>query len=162
MADTITASRILFSIALLFCPSFSPAFYVLYVSAGLTDMIDGIVARRTNTVSGFGARLDTIADIVFVAACLIKLIPSLEIPVWLYLWIAVIGCIKIANIAVGYLRQKAFLSVHSVINKVTGGLLFVLPLTLTCIDLKYSAALVCMVATAAAIHEGLTVWGRTL
>ena len=67
MANIITAFRILLSIALLFCPSFSPAFYVLYVSAGLTDMIDGTVARRTNTASAFGARLDSIADFVLVA-----------------------------------------------------------------------------------------------
>ena len=160
MANIITGIRIVISAVLLFCPAFSPAFIALYTAAGASDMIDGAVARKTGTVSEVGARLDTIADIVFVAACLIKLIPALEIPVWLYLWIAVIGCIKIANIAVGYLRQKAFLSVHSVINKVTGGLLFVFPLTLPCIDLKYSAALVCMVATAAAIHEGFTVWVR--
>jgi CDP-diacylglycerol--glycerol-3-phosphate 3-phosphatidyltransferase len=43
--------------------------------------------------------------------------------------------------------------VHSVINKVTGGLLFVFPMTLTFIDLRYSAALVCMVATIAAVNE---------
>ena len=153
MANIITGIRIVISAVLLFCPAFSPAFFALYTAAGASDMIDGAVARKTGTVSEVGARLDTIADIVFVAACLIKLIPSLEIPVWLYLWIAVIGCIKIANIAVGYLRQKAFLSVHSV-------MLFVFPLTLPFIDLKYSAALVCMVATAAAIHEGFTVWVR--
>ncbi len=47
-----------------------------------------------------------------------------------------------------------FLSVHSIMNKVTGGLLFVFPLTLSFIDLRYSAAVVCVAATAAAIHEG--------
>ena len=160
MANLITGIRIVLSVALLFCPALSPAFYTLYIAAGLSDMIDGAVARKTGTVSVFGARLDTIADIVFVAACLIKVIPVLDVPAWLYLWITVIGCMKAANIAVGYLRQKAFLSVHSVINKVTGGLLFVFPLTLKFIDLKYSAAVVCMVATAAAIHEGFTVWVR--
>ena len=162
MANIITASRILLSIALLFCLSFSPAFYALYVSAGLTDMIDGIVARRTNTVSDFGARLDTIADIVFTAVCLIKLLPILNIPIWLYIWIAVIAFIKAANIVTGYIRQKEFISVHSVINKVTGGLLFVFPLTLTWIDLRYSAAFVCAVATIAAVYEGYLIYaGRT-
>lgn len=162
MANIITASRILFSIALLFCPSFSPAFYVLYVSAGLTDMIDGIVARRTNTVSGFGARLDTIADIVFTAVCLIKLLPILNIPIWLYIWIAVITFIKAANNVIGFIRQKEFISVHSVMNKVTGGLLFVFPLTLTWIDLRYNATVICAVATTAAVYEGYLIYaGRT-
>jgi CDP-diacylglycerol--glycerol-3-phosphate 3-phosphatidyltransferase len=38
-------------------------------------------------------------------------------------------------------------------NKVTGGMLFLLPLTLATIDLRYSAAVVCMVATIAAVNE---------
>ena len=147
---------------MLFCPVLSPAFFTLYIAAGVSDMIDGAVARKTGTVSKFGSRLDTIADIVFVAACLLKMLPVLDIPVWLYIWIAVIAFIKVANIAVGYIRQKEFVSVHSMINKVTGGLLFVFPLTLTFIDLKYSAAVVCIVATAAAIHERGVIGGVRL
>ena len=87
-------------------------------------MIDGAVARKTGTVSEFGSRLDTIADIVFVAVCLIKVIPVLDVPVWLYIWITIIAFIKVANIAVGYIQQKEFISVHSLMNKMTGGLLF--------------------------------------
>ena len=97
--------------------------------------------------------LDTIADIVFVAVCLIKVIPVLDVPVWLYIWITIIAFIKMANIAVGYIRQKEFISVHSLMNKMTGGLLFVFPLTLVYMDLRYSATVVCMVATVAAIQE---------
>ena len=116
-------------------------------------MIDGAVARKTGTVSEFSSRLDTIADIVFVAVCLIKVIPVLDVPVWLYIWITIIAFIKVANIAVGYIRQKEFISVHSLMNKMTGGLLFVFPLTLVYMDLRYSATVVCMVATVAAIQE---------
>ena len=154
MANLITCIRIVLSAALLFCPPLSPAFYTLYISAGITDMIDGAVARKTGTVSAFGSKLDTIADIVFVAVSLIKLLPVLHIPLWLSVWIAVIACIKAANIAAGLIRQKTFVSVHSMVNKLTGGLLFVFPLTLACIDLRYSAAVVCMVATIAAVYEG--------
>lgn len=116
-------------------------------------MIDGAAARITETVSEFGSKLDTIADTVFVAVCLIKLLPVLDIPIWLYIWIAVIAIIKFANIAMGYIRLKEFVSVHSVINKVTGVLLFIFPLTMTFIDLRYSGAVVCFIATAAAVHE---------
>ena len=117
-------------------------------------MIDGAVARKTGTVSEFGSRLDTIADIVFVAVCLIKVLPVIDLPAWLNIWIAIIAIIKVANIAVGYIRQKEFISVHSTINKITGGLLFIFPLTLGFIDLRDTSAVVCMVATAAAIQEG--------
>ena len=117
-------------------------------------MIDGAVARKTGTVSEFGSRLDTAADIVFAAICLIKLLPVLDIPLWLCIWIAVIAFIKAANIAAGYIRRREFISVHSVMNKVTGGLLFVFPLTLAFMDLRYSTVAVCALATAAAIQEG--------
>ena len=154
MANIITGIRIVLSVALMFCQALSPTFYALYIAAGFSDMIDGAVARKTGAVSEFGSRLDTIADIVFVAVCLIKLLPVLHVPVWLYIWIAIIAFIKVANIAVGFVGQKELISVHSMMNKLTGGLLFVFPLTLAFIDPRYSGAVVCIVATAAAIQEG--------
>lgn len=154
MANIVTSLRIVCSIALLFCPVFSPAFYALYLTAGVSDMVDGWIARRTHTASELGAKLDTIADIVFVIVCLVKMLPVLNIPVWLYVWIGVIALIKIINIISGFVVQKRFVSVHSIMNKTTGLLLFIFPLTISFIDLKYTAALVCIFATFAAIQEG--------
>ena len=153
MEYIITCLRIVISAVLLFCPSFSPVFYVLYLSAGFSDMIDGTVARRTNTAGEFGAKLDTAADFVFAAVCMLKLLPKMLMPLWLYIWIAGIAAIKAFNIAAGFIRQKHSPAVHSIMNKLTGGMLFVLPLTIKIIDLKYSAAIVCAAATFAAIQE---------
>ena len=102
MANIITGIRIVLSVVMMFCQALSPTFYALYIAAGISDMIDGAVARKTGAVSELGSRLDTIADIVFVAVCLIKLLPVLHVPLWLYIWIAVIAFIKVANIAVGF------------------------------------------------------------
>ena len=154
MANAITIFRIADSIALLLCPVFSPAFYVFYIMAGVSDMLDGFVARKTNMASRFGAKLDTIADYVFVIVCLIKLLPVIHIPIWMYVWIGIITLIKVVNIALGFAVQKTFISVHSVMNKATGVLLFLLPLTIPVLPLKYSAIVVCSVATFAAIQEG--------
>ena len=154
MANIITSSRILCSIALLFFPAFSPAFYVLYCLAGFTDMIDGTVARKTNTVSEFGSMLDTVADIVFAGICLIKLLPCLTISLWLWIWIGAIAGIKAINIIVGLIVQKKFVAEHTVINKITGAILFILPLTLPLIDINYSGSVVCVIAAFAALHEG--------
>ena len=154
MANTITFLRIAVSIVLLFCPVFSPAFYVFYIVAGVSDMLDGFVARKTNTANRFGARLDTMADFVFVVVCLIKLLPVLRIPAWLYAWIGIIALIKVVNIVSGFAVQKKLVAVHSVMNKATGVLLFLLPLTIPAVPLKYSAIVVCAVATFAAIQEG--------
>ena len=154
MANTITFFRIAASIVLLFCPVFSPAFYVFYTAAGLSDMLDGFVARKTDSVSKLGARLDTIADFLLVVVCLIKLLPVLRIPAWLYIWIGIIALIKVINIISGFVVQKRFVTVHSVMNKATGALLFLLPLMIPAVPLKYSAVIACAAATFAAIQEG--------
>ena len=154
MANAITIFRMAASIVLLFCPVFSPAFYVFYIMAGVSDMLDGFVARKTNTASRFGEKLDTIADYVFVIVCLIKLLPVIRIPIWMYVWIGIITLIKVVNIASGFAVQKTFISVHSAMNKATGVLLFLLPLTIPVLPLKYSAIVVCALATFAAIEEG--------
>ena len=154
MANFITVIRIVCSIILLFCPVFSPAFYVLYITAGVSDMIDGTVARKTGTVSELGSKLDSAADFVFVVVCLIKLIPAIHIPIWLIIWMIVIAVIKVINLIRGYVARKEIVACHTVMNKVTGLLLFVLPLTISLIDLRYTGAFVSMTATIAAIQEG--------
>ena len=154
IANIITISRIPCAICLLFCPVFSIAFYILYVFCGITDMIDGTVARKTNTVSKLGSKLDSIADYIFVAVCLIKLLPILHIPTWLWIWIGMIAIIKVVNIISGYIIWKKMVVKHTVLNKITGALLFVLPLTLSFVEIKHSGAVVCAIATVAAVQEG--------
>lgn len=117
-------------------------------------MIDGAVARKTGTASAFGSKLDAGADFVLIVVCLIKLMPVLHAPVWLIIWVIGIAVIKAVNLASGYAARKEIVVLHTAANKVTGLLLFVLPLTLTFIDLKYSGAVVSTLATFAAIQEG--------
>ena len=154
MANSITGIRIVCSIALLFCPAFSPEFFTLYIIAGVSDMIDGIVARKTGTVSEFGSKLDMVADLILVIVCLIKLLPVLDVPTWLIIWIIVIAVIKAINLLSGYVLRKETVVLHTVMNRMTGILLFALPLTLSFINLNYSGTIVCAVATFAALQEG--------
>ena len=134
IANIITGSRIVLSLPLLFIPLSSAWFYALYLLCGLSDMIDGTVARRTSSASEFGARLDTVSDFVFMTVALIKFVPHLHIPAWLWIWTGVIAMIKIGNAALGFVRTKELISPHTVLNKVTGLLLFLLPVTISFID----------------------------
>ena len=117
-------------------------------------MVDGTIARKTNAVSEFGARLDTASDFVFFAVSLIKLFPVIHIPRWIWVWIVIITIIKICNIILGFIYKKKLISLHTVMNKITGLLLFILPLTLEFIEIKYCLIAVCIVATISAIQEG--------
>ena len=157
LANILTGCRILGSILLLVFPAFSVAFYITYLFCGLSDMIDGTIARKTNSTSKFGSQLDTIADLIFVAASLFKLLPAIHIPGWLWIWGGVIAVIKISNIIWGYVSKKQFISLHTNMNKVTGLLLFLLPLTISFVELKYIAIAVCSIAALSAIQEGFYV-----
>ena len=154
IANILTGCRILGSILLLFFPAFSLAFYILYLFCGFSDMIDGTVARKTNSTSQFGSQLDTIADLAFVAAATFKLLPVIHLPGWLWIWGGAIAVIKLANIVLGFVRSKKFVAYHSVFNKTTGLLCFLLPLTLQFIEPTYSFAVLCVIETIAAIQEG--------
>ena len=157
IANILTGFRIFGSILLLFFPAFSLNFYITYILCGFSDMIDGIIARKTNSTSEFGSRLDTTADFVFVVVSLFKLLPAIHSPQWLWIWGGVISVIKISNIIWGYVSKKQFISVHTIMNKVTGLLLFLWPLTISFVELKYIAVTVCSVATLSAIQEGFYV-----
>ena len=154
MADILTGFRILGSMFLLFVPAFSAVFYSVYLFCGFTDMIDGTVARKTGSAGRFGEKLDTAADIVF-AAALIRFLPNLPIPPWLWIWGGGIAVVKICNILLGYVFRKEFAACHTILNKVTGLLLFLLPLTVPIVDFGYSAMAVCTVATVSAMQEGI-------
>ena len=153
IANIITGSRIVFSLSLLFIPLSSAWFYALYLLCGLSDMIDGTVARRTSSASEFGAKLDTVSDFVFMTVALIKFLPHLHLPVWLWIWIGVIAMIKLGNAAWGFVRTKKLISPHTLLNKITGLLLFLLPMTISFVDPAYTLPIVCTIATVAAMHE---------
>ena len=124
-------------------------------------MIDGTVARKTGTVSEYGSRLDTFADIVFTAVCMVIILPLIAMPLWVYLWIAGIALIKLTNVLINYIRLKKLTSFHSVLNKIAGAALFFFPLSFNLIDTTLFAAALCVIATVAAIHESSSVLCHT-
>ncbi|MBQ3101146.1 MAG: CDP-alcohol phosphatidyltransferase family protein [Clostridia bacterium] len=153
VANIVTGSRMIFSLPVLFVPLSSAWFYVLYLFCGFTDMIDGTIARKTGSVGEFGARLDTASDFVFMLVCCVKIIPRLYLAVWLWMWIIVVASIKIFNTLLVFIRRKKLISIHSVLNKITGFTLFLLPLTLTFVPTVYSVSAICVLASVAVMQE---------
>ena len=154
LANIITGLRIIGSVVLLFFDASSFSFYITYLLCGFSDMIDGATARKTNAVSRFGSKLDTVADTVLMVVCAVKLLPMVNLPVLLWIWIGTIAMMKATNIILEFIRRKELMAYHTVLNKLTGMMLFVLPFTLQWIEPRYSFAVVCSVATIAAIGEG--------
>ena len=143
------------AVALPFVQSSPAVFWALYLLCGLSDVLDGAVARLAGTVSRLGERLDTIADIIFVAVWMLLFIPAVNVGNWLWIWTGVIALIKVVNVISGLAMKKGFVAKHTPANKATGLLLFLLPMVilLEVIKVPY-IVLVCLLATFAAIQEG--------
>ena len=110
---------------------YSPAvFWTLYLLCGLSDVLDGAVARWAGTVSRLGERLDTLADIVFVAVWIVLFIPGIDVGRWLWIWTGVIALIKVVNVISGLAMKMGFVAKHTPANKATGILLFILPMAI--------------------------------
>lgn len=161
LANLLTLSRIAVSVALLFCRPFAPLFWIFYAWCGLSDMIDGPIARKTGNATPFGAKLDSIADLLFVAVCLVRLLPVFNIPTWLWTWIIVIFCIKIINIVSGFVCWRRFIMLHTTANKATGVLLFLLPIAFEFVGIVIPAIPVCLMASFAAIQERYFIRNKT-
>ncbi|MCQ2486114.1 MAG: CDP-alcohol phosphatidyltransferase family protein [Clostridia bacterium] len=152
-ADIITLSRILFSVLLFVPKPFSIFFTVLYFLCGVTDVLDGFIARKMHTESKHGAILDSAADLVFAFVYAVRILPLLSVPVWIWIWTAIVAIIKIAGIIFASIKSHGLSIEHSIGNKLTGVLLFLLPLSAYAAYVKYGATVVCIAATVTVIGE---------
>ena len=59
------------------------AAYILAILAGLTDLLDGYLARRYNIVSDFGALMDPLADKIFVTGTMLMAVEYRLMPAWI-------------------------------------------------------------------------------
>ena len=154
LPNAITILRFFGAICLLFFGIKSNAFWVIYFVCGLSDMLDGYLARKLRCESKTGAILDSLADLDFVACCCYKLIPVLAFPKWLWIWGGVIVAIKVINQICALVMYKKCVFPHTIANKVTGVLLFVgVPLTLF-LESIVPMIVIAVVATFAAVQEG--------
>lgn len=151
--NIITVSRIFLSLALLFIKPYSSAFYLVYIMCGLSDGLDGYIARRTNTESSKGALLDTIADMVMVIALFIILLPIIKIPVIIIYWIIIIAIIRITGIIFAYFKYNVLVMLHTYSNKLTGIVIFLLIMFYQVVNSLTLMSIVCIIASIASIEE---------
>ena len=152
LPNVISVLRIAGSLGLLFCDVAGWLFWVLYALCGISDMVDGWLARKLHVETKAGAVCDSVSDIVFVACCATRLLPVLEIPVWLCIWAGVIVFIKMVNQISALAVFKRFCFPHTSANKLTGFLLFLTVPTMFWSMIPIS--IVAAIATFASVQEG--------
>lgn len=127
--NCITAARILGTIVLLFLTPLTSMFFFIYTLCGFSDVLDGWIARKTNSTSEFGAKLDSIADLLFYALVIIKLLPILWriLPTWIWYIVGGIVLVRVIAYLTAALKFHRFASLHTRMNKITGATVFLLP-----------------------------------
>ena len=155
--NIISVSRGVAALVMLFFPVFGIHFWILYCWCGFSDMIDGALARKINAAGKLGSMIDSLADLVFVICASIIILPSVGLPLWIWLWTAAIGLVKSVGIVIGSCRHRKLTIPHSISNRLTGFLLFCLPFAIACFDILIPAVIVCTVATFSLLEDILNI-----
>jgi CDP-diacylglycerol--glycerol-3-phosphate 3-phosphatidyltransferase len=145
--------RIICSFLLLFIKPLSILFFIFYLAGGISDILDGYLARKMNANSQFGAILDSISDLIFIGILLIIVIPLFHYSNWMLFWIGGIGFVRIVSLFVGYAKYHTIALLHTYANKTTGFILFFFPLFYELLGLSLAICLVCIPASISAIEE---------
>lgn len=153
LANVITVTRIVCAVMLMFTTPFSLPFWAMYLYCGISDMLDGLVARILKQQSNLGAKLDSIADMVFVFSVIITVVPAVVIPVWLWICAIIITLIRVAAYLIGYKKYRMFSALHTYANKATGGLLFFAPVLIYGLGITAAGIMLCLLAALAACEE---------
>lgn len=155
-ANYITSLRMVGTIAMLFTTPFSKAFYVLYTFSGITDVLDGMVARATGMASSLGAKLDSIADLLFYAVMMIKILPYLweHLPVEIWYFVGAILIARVITYTIAAKKYNQLASLHTYANKITGLAVFSIPYYIVFDSVALGCSIgVCVIAAWAAIEE---------
>lgn len=153
--NLITLMRFVGTLALLFCEPLSICFFVVYVFCGITDVLDGFLARKLNATSVLGARLDSAADLTFYITMAIKIFPLLLRKLSIEIWCAIGGIllVRLVCYTTAYIKFKCFASLHTYMNKATGLMVYLMPYAIISPFFGvYQYAAVC-IAMLAAVEE---------
>lgn len=155
IANYLTSSRIVGSFFLLIFPVFSLEFYCVYTLCGISDILDGFFARKTKSESRFGAALDSIADVVFPIIASVRLLPHFIMicPLWCICAAIAVALIRIEAYICRFIRFHRFAALHTVLNKLTGAALFLIPYFLTCGFITAVLSAVCLLAVLSSLEE---------
>lgn len=132
---------------------FSTTFWICYIGGGLSDMLDGFIARKYKLQSAFGAKFDSFADIIFAIAITIVVIQNIWIPAWLWTCIAIIAFLRLLTYAIGFLKYHTFVALHTYSNKITGLLIFLFPMLFTFFGLTIAGVILCLLSFLSSIEE---------
>lgn len=153
--NMISMARIFGTALLLFTTPLSMPFYIIYTLCGLSDVLDGTVARLSGNTTELGAKLDSIADLLYYAVMLFKIFPVLfaKLPHKIWFVVAMVILLRIASYCVAAFKYHRFSSLHTYLNKLTGALIFTVPYFISTHFIVIVSSMVCLIAGCASLEE---------
>lgn len=124
LPNALSCLRIALSAALPFLANHPWLFAAAYLLSGLSDALDGYIARRFHLESSLGARLDSLGDLVFFGASVYLVWPLLYQTGFALPCVLVIAAVRIGNIALTRYKFHIWSAMHTIGNKIAGGMLF--------------------------------------
>lgn len=122
LPNVLSVSRIMISGLLFFLGGYPVLFTILYFYCGVSDVVDGYIARRWKAESSIGAKLDSLGDFVFymlIATVFFIHTELMKEPIVLWLVIAVL-IIRLSNIVITKLKFSQWGMMHTTGNKLSG------------------------------------------
>lgn len=146
LPNALSCIRVPLSLLLLLTIDNKILFLSLYMMCGLSDLADGVIARKMNCVTAVGAKLDSVADIVFSMVSIYLIFSQTNLISSLYLSICVllVSGLRIVNILIVKVKFRQWNVTHTISNKVTGLALFlILPIYFTWGSVPTAIVVIC-------------------
>lgn len=147
--------RIILSVLLIPIMPVRIGFVVVYITIGITDVLDGLIARKLGCESDFGAKLDSIADFIFYSIFVFMFLKQnfsiLEVT---HLGaIIVIISIRLINMLLTKLKYKKVVFIHTLANKTSGIIIYLMPMVFLFIQDGIVVWIILIIVFIAAIEE---------
>ncbi len=151
--NLLSLARIILSLFLIFLYPMKLYFLLVYIFCGITDILDGFIARKINATSELGSKLDSFADMIIIFVVLFKFIPIMNLNLFMIVWLICITILKSLCILVVFIRFNQFGMVHTYMNKITGSLIFIYPILNYFTSSKFYIFIIFIFASITAIEE---------
>jgi len=155
--NILSISRIFFGIALLFLGKNKFWFLGCLAAAGISDVLDGILARRFGWESELGQKLDSAADGVYIVCAILAVIFSIEnlsVTLYNYAIFAVLFAGRAVNMVITWVKFRRVGFIHTRSSRWASVPIFILlPVSIILERVPNAALAVFLILTAVAQLE---------
>ena len=154
-ANMITVVRIPCAVGIVLSTPFTPLFYLFLLIGGLSDALDGIVARKISGDSPLGALLDSISDLCFfgstVFSVLIKEYDSIGFSAKFLF--SILCVIRLISYLIQIIKFKQLAPLHTLLNKLASMSIFVLLFIIPFIGITMAGCIASTIGIIGGIEE---------